>query len=116
MLTGIGGLGALLPGLLIGLVLGLLMGVGAVWLGMRARLREQGLRERRLAEAVRKLNHDIHGALSPPMLLAETLERHADPAVARAALTITSSLQRAAGLGTAAGALGRASGGESTGA
>ena len=83
-------------------------GAGAAWLVLRSRHRAQALREQQLADAVRQLNHDIHGALSPPMLLAESRERHADPAVAKAALTISTSLQRAAGLGAAAGAISRA--------
>ncbi len=51
-----------------------------------------------MREMVIKLGHDIRGALSPALLMAEQLEAHADPAVRQAAGLITRALDRSAEL------------------
>jgi signal transduction histidine kinase len=88
----------------------LLLALGGVlgWLAMWRRLRRVLAREQALAEAVRKMNHDLRGALSPAMLLGERLEAHADPAVAKAAGVISKALDRATEAAKPAAALARA--------
>jgi signal transduction histidine kinase len=48
--------------------------------------------------AVRKLAHDLRGALSPALLMAERLERHEEAPVRHAAEMIVKALDRADGL------------------
>ena len=49
-----------------------------------------------LAAIVSRAGHDLRGAIAPAVLIAETLESHADPAVRRAATIIAEALDRAA--------------------
>ena len=58
-----------------------------------------------LAQAIVKLSHDLRGALSPALLMAERLEGHADPKVKQAGETIAASMDRAAALAREASAL-----------
>jgi signal transduction histidine kinase len=58
-----------------------------------------------LALAIVKLSHDLRGALSPALLMAERLEGHADPKVKQAGETIAASMDRAAALAREASAL-----------
>ncbi len=48
------------------------------------------------AEQQRRLRHDIRGALSPAMLMADRLLGHADPAVKRAGEIVVRSVDKAA--------------------
>lgn len=51
-----------------------------------------------MAIAIRRLTHDIRGALSPAMLVAERLENHADPGIRDAGAVVTRTLERVAQL------------------
>ena len=50
------------------------------------------------AEQQRRLRHDLRGALSPALLMADRLLTHADPAVKRAGEIMVKSVDRAASL------------------
>ncbi len=91
----------------IGIIVAAAVGGLLGWLAMCGQLRRLRARELALAEAVRKLNHDLRGALSPALLMAERLETHADPAVSQAAATITKALDRAAEAGKPAAVMAR---------
>ncbi len=57
--------------------------------------------EAMLAERIelqRRMRHDMRGALSPALLLADRLLNHADPAVKRAGDIVVRSIERAASL------------------
>ncbi len=47
------------------------------------------------AEQQRRLRHDLRGALSPAMLIADRLVSHADPAVKRSGDILLRSVERA---------------------
>ncbi len=49
-------------------------------------------------ELQRRIRHDMRGALSPALLLADRLLNHADPAVKRAGDIVVRSIERAASL------------------
>ena len=68
--------------------LGLIIGVAATWWMLR----------QRTAAKLSRLRHDVRGALSPALLMAERMETHADSAVRQAADMITESLERAVNL------------------
>ena len=84
------------------LALALISGIGlggfAVWFTRRQAEDTAHGRADELAVIVSKLTHDVRGALSPALLMAERLENHADPAVRQAATTITKSMDRAAAI------------------
>ena len=50
------------------------------------------------AEQIRRLRHDIRGALSPALLIADRLLSHADPSVQRAGQIMVRTVDRATGL------------------
>ena len=50
------------------------------------------------AESLRRLRHDVRGALSPALLTADRLLTHADPAVQRAGDIMVRAVERAAAL------------------
>ena len=58
---------------------------------MSAALAEHG-------EQMRRLRHDIRGALSPALLIADRLLGHADPAVVRSGQIMVRTVERATGL------------------
>ena len=82
------------------------MGRALAWLGLCRRSEAVAL-----AESARKLNHDLRGALSPALLLAERLERHGDPVVAQGGAIISAALERASEMGRDAGVLANGIGG-----
>ncbi len=88
-------------------IVALAAGAGLGWLASSRQVRAVELRARSLADAVRKMAHDLRGALSPAMLMAERLESHADPAVSQAAGTISKALDRATDAAKPAAALAR---------
>jgi hypothetical protein len=45
--------------------------------------------------ALRQLGHDLRGILAPAMMVAERLQKHADPAVQRAGDIVLDSLDKA---------------------
>jgi signal transduction histidine kinase len=101
--------------LAIGLVIGLAVGAAAATLLARRAIRaartgqaQAQAREAAVAVAVSKLGHDLRGALSPGLLMAEHLEGNADPAVKRAATVIAQALDRAAELTRTASTLAKA--------
>jgi len=53
----------------------------------RARIEE-------LEDLVSHLRHDLRGAITPAALIADRLRQNADPAIQRAAATISASVQR----------------------
>jgi signal transduction histidine kinase len=81
---------------LIVLVLAELVAAVALW---RITARRQRAREAELSAAVSKLAHDLRGALTPVLLLAERLESSDDPAVRQAGLRIAQAADRATALG-----------------
>jgi hypothetical protein len=86
-------------------ILALIVGVVLGGLAMLLPLRTARAREQALAVAIRKLGHDLRGAVSPAMLMAERLEQNADPAIRQAGTIITQAMDRAADLSKAASAL-----------
>lgn len=62
------------------------------------RLRAQRARDAALRASIVRISHDIRGALSPALLMAERLESHADPQACRAGELIAKSVERAAEL------------------
>ena len=77
-----------------------LVGLGAggitVWFTRRGAAARAEARATALAATISRLTHDIRGALSPALLMAERLERHDDPVVRDAAETISRAMDRAA--------------------
>ena len=65
---------------------------------MRAALRASRERERELGELredVRRIRHDVRGALSPALLTSDRLGMNGDPAIRRAGDTVARSVDRA---------------------
>jgi signal transduction histidine kinase len=56
--------------------------------------RRQRRRDARLAEGLSQTVHDLRGALSPAMLIAERLATHEEPVVRRGAETVLEALER----------------------
>lgn len=78
------------------LLLGFGLGGMAVWFNRRnAEVLAQS-KVAELAMSVSRLTHDLRGALSPALLMAERLERHNDPAVRQAAEVVAKAMDRAA--------------------
>lgn len=57
-----------------------------------------------LADIVRRASHDLRGAVSPAMLMAERLETHPDPEVRTAAAVVAEALDRASAISRATSA------------
>ncbi len=57
-----------------------------------------------LVEIVRRASHDLRGAVSPALLMAERLEAHADPEVRTAAAVVAEALDRASAISRATSA------------
>jgi hypothetical protein len=77
-------------------LLGFGLGGIAVWFNRR---NAEALAQSKVAElamSVSRLTHDLRGALSPALLMAERLERHEDPAVRQAAEVVAKAMDRAA--------------------
>jgi hypothetical protein len=52
-------------------------------------------RVERLETEISGMRHDVRGALSPAMIMADMIRSHSEPRVAKAAQTITAALDRA---------------------
>ncbi|MCW3474822.1 ATP-binding protein [Limobrevibacterium gyesilva] len=87
------------------LVIGAVAGAAAAWLLAQRGLRSAQARETELAAALSRLGHDLRGALSPALLMAERLEANADPAVKQAGTVVAQAMDRAASLAKAASTL-----------
>jgi signal transduction histidine kinase len=77
------------------LLVGFVLGCAAIWFMRR---NAEALAQARMAEmaaSVSRLTHDLRGAMSPALLMAERLERHDDPAVRQAAEVVAKAMQRA---------------------
>ena len=86
--------------------LALLLGLIGGWvLGRRA-----GRAARPVPADLSRLTHDVRGALSPAMLMAERLERHSDAGVRQTAEVIVRALERTAALCRDASAAAKQSG------
>jgi hypothetical protein len=92
------------------LVLGAVLGAAIAWLLARRAVQAAQAREAAATAAISKLAHDVRGAMSPALLMAEHLESNSDPAVKRAATTIAQAMERAAEMARTASA--RAKSGE----
>ena len=79
------------------LTAGFLVGATIMWI-LRRTPPVPDDRAASMAIAIRRLTHDIRGALSPALLAAERLERHDDPAARESAAVIIRTLQRVASL------------------
>ena len=93
------------------IVVGLVAGGLAVWLVMAPQVRAAHTRDARLAQLVIKFSHDIRGAVTPALLMAERLEMNADPAVKQAAVVIAEAMERTTEIAKAASAEARSIGG-----
>jgi hypothetical protein len=78
------------------LLLGFGLGGMAVWFNRRNAEALAQTKVGELAMSVSRLTHDLRGALSPALLMAERLERHDDPAVRQAAEVVAKAMDRAA--------------------
>ena len=79
-------------------LLGFTFGGIAVWFTRRGAEIAAQTRVGALTASVSRLTHDLRGALSPSLLMAERLERHSDPAVRQAAEVIVKAMDRAAAI------------------
>jgi signal transduction histidine kinase len=89
-------------------VLGALAGGFGVWLVLGRRLHAARAGDAQWAEGIIKLSHDIRGAVTPALLMAERLEMNADPAVQQAASIIAQAMDRTSEIAKAASAEARA--------
>jgi signal transduction histidine kinase len=89
-------------------VLGAALGGGFVWLLMARQLRTARRQAAEQSEAIRKLAHDVRGAVTPALLMTERLESNPDPAVRLAAGVVAKAMDRAADVAKAAAAQARA--------
>ena len=80
------------------LLLGAVLGAGVIWFMHRNAEAAARADVAELSAAVSALTHDLRGALSPSLLMAERLERHGDPAVRQAGETISKAMDRATSL------------------
>lgn len=78
------------------LLLGFGLGGIAVWFTRRNAEAMAHSQLGEMAMSVSRLTHDLRGALSPALLMAERLERHDDPAVRQAAEVVAKAMDRAA--------------------
>jgi hypothetical protein len=78
-----------------------------VWLLMAGQLRAARRGAAEQSEAVRKLAHDVRGAVTPALLMTERLETNPDPAVRLAAGVVAKAMDRAADVAKAAAAQAR---------
>jgi len=91
-------------------VLGALAGGLGVWVVMTRQLRAARASDIHRAESIIKLSHDIRGAVTPALLMAERLEMNADPAVKQAATVIATAMDRTTEIAQAASAEARSAG------
>jgi signal transduction histidine kinase len=91
-------------------VLGAAAGGLGVWLMMARRLRADHAADARRAEIIIRLSHDIRGAVTPALLMAERLETNSDPAVKQAATIIATAMDRTTEIAKAASTEARATG------
>ena len=96
-------------------VLGVIVGGLAVWLVMARQVRAARARDEQWAQLIVKLSHDIRGAVTPALLLAERLEMNADPAIKQAATVVSSAMERTTELAKAASTEARATAGVAKG-
>jgi hypothetical protein len=82
----------------------------AVWLVMMRQLRAARSRVAERTERVLKLAHDVRGAVTPALLMAERLEHSNDPDVRQAAALVASAMERTAELAKEASAEAQAAG------
>jgi hypothetical protein len=89
---------------LIAILAAVVAGGAVAWvlLPRLSRLRRQ---EKAMAKALGRLGHDLRGALSPALLLAERLETHQDSSVRQAGQILTQTMERAASLATSVATL-----------
>ena len=66
---------------ILSVVLGVAAGGLAVWLVMARQVAAARTRDAQWAQLIIKLSHDIRGAVTPALLMAERLEMHSDAAV-----------------------------------
>ena len=86
--------GAFLPGLFAGIAAGLVAGAVVFLLGKDPAALDDAPLQNALA-ANSQLRHDIRGALSPALLVADRLTGHAEPGVVKAGNTVVRAVQRA---------------------
>ena len=87
--------------------LGAGLGGLVVWLVMLQQLRAARRHAAEQSEAVRKLAHDVRGAVTSALLMTERLETSADPSVRLAAGVVANAMDRTAELAKAATAQAR---------
>jgi signal transduction histidine kinase len=85
-------------------VLGMALGGLAVWLVMAQHLRAARQDSAEQAARLRKLAHDVRGAVTSGLLMTERLESNTDASVRLAATVIAQAMDRAADLAKAASA------------
>lgn len=96
-----------LPAAILLVVLGAAAGGFGVWLVMARQLRAA---DTKWAESIIRLAHDIRGAVTPALLMAERLEMSSDPAVKQAAAIIATAMDRTTEIAKAASTEARATG------
>ena len=79
-------------------ILAALVAGGAVAGMLLPKLLRLQRQEKAMAKALGKLGHDLRGALSPGLLLAERLEMHEDSSVRQAGQILMQAMERAASL------------------
>lgn len=90
-----------LPALLIGIAVGILAAHRAGHAARRHLAQKAAAAEARLAEReaeLRRLRHDLRGALSPALLSVDRMQASADPAIARTATIVLRAIERAGAL------------------
>jgi hypothetical protein len=97
------------------IMLGVVAGGLAAWLAMARQVRVARARDAQWTQLIIKLSHDIRGAVTPALLMAERLEMNADPGVKQAAAVVASAMERTAEIAKAASAEARATGGVAKG-
>ena len=86
--------GVFVPGLAAGIAAAIVAG-GVVFLLGRGVPPPDDTRLREALAANAQLRHDIRGALSPALLVADRMTGHAEPGVAKAGNTVVRAVQRA---------------------
>jgi signal transduction histidine kinase len=92
---------------LLGAIVGAAIGAVLVWLTLRPRLAQAAAAAETMAALLSTFSHDVRGALSAGVLMAERLQHNPDPAVREAAAILMSSMDRAAEAARVAGQRGK---------
>lgn len=77
------------------------MGAAVTWAVLHNAGQANRVREQALAKSMVELSHDIRGALSPCLLMAERLESSADASVRQAGTIIAKAIDRASDIAKA---------------